>query len=64
MAGSWLIASVKVLFTMHISFTTLAVWGRSSLTHTPSSLFSCLVNLYFEGQTGWVFWPAVMPVMR
>ncbi len=63
-AGSWLIASVKVLCTTQSSFATWAVYGSNSLTHTPWSLLSCLVYLYLLGQTGSVFCPAVMPVMR
>jgi hypothetical protein len=63
-AGSWLIASVKVVCTTHRSFTTLAVCGSNSLTHTPRSLLSYFLNSYFDGQTGSVFCLEVIPVMR
>jgi len=35
-AGSWLIASVKTERTTQSLSTTVAVWGRSSLTHVPA----------------------------
>jgi len=38
MAGSWLMASVCIEFTMHISWATLPRWGNSSLIHAPSWL--------------------------
>ena len=63
-AGSWLMASVKVVCTTQSSLATVAVCGRSSLIQTPRSLFSYFWKAYFEGQTGSVFCFEVIPVMR
>ena len=41
--GPWLMASVYMEFTMHMSSAALAVWGRSSLIHCP--LWPCWENL-------------------
>ena len=46
----------------HISSTTLAVFGSSSLTHMP--LWPCWANLYFDGAMGNRVWPLVMVVSR
>ena len=48
-----------------ILLTTRAVCGSNSLTQTPRSLLSCLVNLYLLGHSGSPsFWFAVIPVIR
>ena len=45
-----------VLWTIQRSFTTVGrVQEEGSLTHTPRSLFSCLVNRYLLGQTANIF---------
>ena len=62
MAGSWLIASVCIERMKHISSTTLAVHGSSSVTHMPD--LPCCSNLNFVGATGKRFWPLVMVVRR
>ena len=61
-AGSWLIASVKMLFTMAILSTILAVCGSNSLTHAP--FWPCWANWNRDGTTGNVDCVDDIPVNR
>ena len=49
-AGSWLIASVLIDLMTHISSTTFAVCGSSSVIHVPH--LPARTNLYFDGAIG------------
>ena len=60
--GPWLIASVYIEFTMHISSATLAVLGRSSLIHCP--LCPCCLNSKGEPTRGRLAWFPDIPVRR
>src|SRR5215472_1909072 len=62
MAGSWLMASVCIERTKHMSSTIFAVHGKSSLTHMPD--LPCWANLYFDGAIGNRACPLVMVVRR
>ena len=60
--GPWLIASVYIDFTMHISSAILDVWGSKSLSHCPDS--PCCWNLNGEPTNGRLDWLPLIPVSR
>lgn len=49
---------------MQIFFAMRAVCGYSSLTHAPSCSFAWRSKRKFDGTSGSVDWPLVMPVIR
>jgi hypothetical protein len=61
-AGSWLIASVRIDLMTHSSSATLAVCGNSSLSQVPERPWRSKRKI--DGATGRRFWPEVMVVMR
>ena len=62
MAGSWLIASVYIEFTMHRSSAIFAVHGSRSQIHAPA--WPCRWNGKAEPASGSTAWFADIPVKR